>query len=240
VLHEKNPIFYFSDDFQKYHKVVLGSERSRHTYMRRLNTIEKLSDGIRGKRVLDMGCGYGFRTVGIAKKGAHHVIGIDEDNIRIREGQLFAKENQIGNIEFAVMDAGHTEFDDESFDVIIADEMIHHVDNLPGLIKEMHRILKGGGVTIISDHNRLSIPSELIRTIYFKKEKERVFTAEEIRHLLISMQFKDIRYNHIIMTMPFHNMSRFLMQINYAIEYVIERIPVFQLQCGLYVIRGKK
>jgi ubiquinone biosynthesis O-methyltransferase len=230
----------FSSDFKKYHNVVLGSERSRHTYIRRLNTIDELSEGIQGKRVLDLGCGYGFRTMGIAKKGADHIIGIDEDNTRIREGQLFAEQQHINNIEFTVMDAERTEFDDESFDIVIADEMIHHVKNLPGLIKEMQRILKKDGITIISDHNRQSILSELVRTLYFGRERERVFTAQEIRHHLTNAQFKDIRHKHIIMTLPFHNLPSLLMQMNYAIESIIEWTPILQLQCGVYVIRGKK
>ncbi len=235
-----NSIHDFSFDFQKYHKVVLGSERSRHTYTRRLDTIDELSYGIKGKRVLDMGCGFGFRTVGIARRGADHVIGIDKDHLRIQEGRLFADRNQVDHIEFAVMDAEHTQFDDESFDIVLADEMIHHSDNLPGLIKEMYRVTKTGGITVISDHNRLSIPSELLRTLYFRSKKERVFTAKEIEQYMLKSQFSDICYKHIIMTLPSHNLPKVLMDINYAVEAIIERIPFLNLQCGVYVIRGRR
>ena len=63
----------------------MGSERARHTYNRPFLTIKKLANGLERKRVLDIGCGYGFRTIGIAKKGVESVTGIDLDRERIRD-----------------------------------------------------------------------------------------------------------------------------------------------------------
>lgn len=230
----------YSIGFQKYMKVVAGSVRSRHTYLRRLDTIDELSGGIKGKKVLDIGCGYGFRTIGIAKRGASFVIGIDTDGERIREGKLFAKKYELDNVQYHVRDATHTEYKDESFDIVIADEMIHHVDDLPALMKEIHRILRRAGIVVISDHNRLSLPSEILRTIHFGKEKQKVFTAKEIEHLLKNANFSSVLYKHIIMTLPLHNIPKFILTLNNYAEAIIERTPLLRLQCGVYVIRGMK
>jgi ubiquinone/menaquinone biosynthesis C-methylase UbiE len=230
----------FSSDFKLYHKVVLGSERSRHTYARRLNTIDELCESLRGKRVLDLGCGYGFRTMGIAKKGAEHVIGIDQDTARIREGQSFAEKSQIKNVRFAVMDAVRTEFNDESFDVVVADEMIHHVDNVDKVLKEMIRVTRKGGRIIISDHNKWSIMSEMVRLARFGKERAKLFSPKEIAYLFDELSLRDIVYKYIIFTIPFSATPDIILRLNYRIENIIEHLPLLRAQCGVYVVRGIK
>jgi ubiquinone/menaquinone biosynthesis C-methylase UbiE len=67
------------------------------------------------------------------------------------------------------MDAANLVFEDESFDLVLADEMIHHISDLPIVFNEIHRMLTTSGAAVISDHNRLSVPSEFIRTMYFGK-----------------------------------------------------------------------
>jgi SAM-dependent methyltransferase len=138
------------------------------------------------------------------------------------------------------MDASSLEFEDEKFDILLADEMIHHLDNLPKVFSEMYRVIKDNGVVVISDHNRLSVPSELIRTVYFGKDKERVFTPKEVKKLLVDAHFKDIVYKHIIFTLPFSNAPRFLLKVNYLFESILESTPLLRTQCGVYVIRGIK
>ena len=147
-----------SEEFAAYQKAVTGSERARHTYNRRMDTIRDLADGFTGKRILDIGCGFGFRTLGIAERGATRIIGIDMDKYRIQEASIFARAKEVDNVEFRMMDAAALEFEAEYFDVVIADEMIHHLEDLPAVVSEMHRVLAFGGIAVISDHNRQILP----------------------------------------------------------------------------------
>ena len=229
-----------SDSFHTYQKAVIGSERSKHTYMKRLNAIRKLAGGYDGKQILDIGCGFGFRTIGVAQHGALSVAAIDVDEQRIAEAAGYARECNVANADFRVMDAAQLEFDNESFDIILADEVIHHLDHLPRGFGEMHRVLQKGGVTVISDHNRLSILSEIVRTAYFGKQKERVFTAKEVKRFLKEANFHDISFKHIGFTMPFARAPKLLLQLNYLLEAFIELTPILRTQCGVFVIRGVK
>lgn len=229
-----------SETFHAYEKAVIGSERARHTNTKRLNTIRELARGFEGKKILDIGCGFGFRSVGVARSGASKVIGIDLEHERIQEAGEYSRQQGVQNTEFYFMDAASLEFEDEKFDILLADEMIHHLDDLPKVFSEMHRVIKNNGVVVISDHNRLSLPSELLRTVYFGNDKERVLTAKEVKKLLADAHFKDIIYKHIIFTLPFSNAPRFLLKVNYLFESFIESTPLLRTQCGVYVIRGIK
>jgi len=226
--------------FDAYRMVVCGSERSKHTYSKRLLTVEEMAISFVGKRILDIGCGYGFRTLGIANLGAKCVIGIDLDADRIRQADEHAKSVGVTNVQFKCMNSECLEFENNSFDIVTADEMIHHAKNLSTTVSEMYRVTKPGGVTVISDHNRWSLPSYLTRAIMFKNHRTRVFSAKQIQVILRETGFKDIHYRHILFTMPFQTIPSFILKMNYALEYIIERTPFMRLQCGVYVIRGIK
>lgn len=227
-------------EYNAYFKAVMGSERARHTYQRRLETIEKLAGGFEGKRILDIGCGMGFRTAGIANKGVESIVGIDLDYERVRKATGFVNSLGIHNINFLFMNAQSLAFSNESFDLVIADEMIHHVKNLPKVIEEVFRVMKKGGGLIISDHNKYSFFSELIRFIYFGQGRETLYSVFQINKLLKKFSFQHIAYKHIIFTFPFSRTPHLLLKLNYIIETLLERTPILNLQCGVYVIRGVK
>gem|GEM_PF-5970006 len=208
--------------------------------MKRLNAIDALARGFKGKRILDIGCGFGFRTIGVAQNGALSVSAIDLDEQRIKEAAFYAQQRNVENVNFRVMDATCLEFEDESFDLVLADELIHHLDNLPMAFKEIYRVLKNRGLAIISDHNRLSVLSELVRTVYFGKEKERVLTAKEVKKLFIEANFHNIVWKHTIFTIPFSNAPKIYLKFNSLIESLIESTPILRTQCGIYVIKGVK
>jgi ubiquinone biosynthesis O-methyltransferase len=240
-IHEMNCTATFnSNQHRAYLSAVLGSERAKHTYRRRLETIQGLANGLSGKRVLDVGCGYGFRTLGLASKGAEALVGIDLDRNRVSAAIEYARHIEINSITFQVMNAQRMEFEENAFDVVVADEMIHHVENLPAVIREMYRVTKQNGITVISDHNKWSIPSQVLRSIYFRKDKQRVFSARQVQGFLEKVGYRNVTYKYILFTLPFHKIPRPIFSLNRMIESMIEKTPLLRLQCGVYVIRGFK
>ncbi|HTE48674.1 MAG TPA: class I SAM-dependent methyltransferase [Candidatus Paceibacterota bacterium] len=97
--------------------------------------------------VLDAACGSGYGSK-ILSHSAQHVTGIDLS----RHAISYAQEH-FGNssINFRVGDLGKKfEFSDDSFDAIVSFETLEHVVDQDFMLKEFKRVLKPGGVLVIS------------------------------------------------------------------------------------------
>jgi ubiquinone/menaquinone biosynthesis C-methylase UbiE len=107
---------------------------------------------LRGKRVLDVGCGPGFWARHLSRLGADYV-GID---ISPRSATLARRSLELhglrGRIE--VGNAESLPFDDESFDAVISEGVIHHTPDTMACIGEIHRVLKNGGRAAVSVYHR--------------------------------------------------------------------------------------
>jgi ubiquinone/menaquinone biosynthesis C-methylase UbiE len=93
---------------------------------------------MRGKTVLDYGCGRGEMSVKYLAAGAAAVVGIDISEKYVDEAR------QRCNAEFRVMDAHKLEFAEESFDFVVGKGILHHLD-LKTALMEIKRVLKPGG-----------------------------------------------------------------------------------------------
>ncbi len=98
---------------------------------------------ITDKYLLDLGCGAGENSVYFAKKGARCVAS-DYSPGMVEVAVKLAEANGV-KIEGKVMDAMALEFPDNTFDVVYASNLLHHLPNPKLAIREMHRVLKPGG-----------------------------------------------------------------------------------------------
>jgi SAM-dependent methyltransferase len=101
-----------------------------------------------GKRVLDLGCGTGYGTAELARTAAA-VTGVD-----IAEDAVAYASAHYPGINFQQASCTATPFDDRSFDVIVAFEVIEHLQYWKGLLAEARRLLAPGGVFLVSTPNR--------------------------------------------------------------------------------------
>ena len=99
---------------------------------------------LRGRYLLDLGCGAGESSVYFARKGAHCVAADNSHGMVETAGRL-AKRYGV-DIETRVIDAMQIDFDSNVFDIVYAANVLHHVDGDRAL-REIHRVLKPGGVT---------------------------------------------------------------------------------------------
>jgi SAM-dependent methyltransferase len=76
----------------------------------------------KGARVLDLGCGAGVPVAKCLSEGGHHVVGVDNS-----PGQIGLARQYVPAAEFVISDFSAAEFDDESFDAIVAFYSITHV-----------------------------------------------------------------------------------------------------------------
>lgn len=97
------------------------------------------------KNVLDVGCGAGGKSMYYLKLGAKKVVGIDIVERYREESAALMRSVGAEGFEFRVEDAAATSFESETFDTIIMNDSMEHVDKPEAVLCEMRRILKKGG-----------------------------------------------------------------------------------------------
>ncbi len=108
---------------------------------------EKLGD-LHGKRVLDYGCGHGMAAVVLARAGAN-VTAFDLSPGYVNEARERARANNV-KVECIVADGEELPFPDASFDAVWGNAILHHLD-LAKVGRELHRVLKPGGVAVFCE-----------------------------------------------------------------------------------------
>jgi ubiquinone/menaquinone biosynthesis C-methylase UbiE len=105
-----------------------------------------------GMRLLDIGCGPGTITLGLAEAVAPgEVIGLDLRPEVVAAAQALARERGVTTVRFQVGDAYHLPFPDASFDAVFASQVLFHLQDPLAVLKECRRVLAPAGVAGIRD-----------------------------------------------------------------------------------------
>lgn len=135
-----------------HHDSVLRSHRWRTVdnsagYL--LPTIGTLSPAA---QVLDVGCGPGTITIGLATLlGDGGVVGIDAAPDVLDVARAEALRQGQGNVSFEVGDVYHLAFDDDTFDVVHAHQVLQHLTDPVAALVEMRRVCRCDGVVAARD-----------------------------------------------------------------------------------------
>lgn len=106
----------------------------------------ELIGALRGKRVLDFGCGYGGRTVGYATTyRAAEVVGVEPFPHVVEKCRAFAKWQGVSNCKFLLNDQTTIPLPDSSIDVAVSYDVFEHVANPAAMLFELRRVLVPGG-----------------------------------------------------------------------------------------------
>jgi len=100
-----------------------------------------------GMKVLDVGCGVGGPMMEISRFSGASVVGINNNAYQVSRGERHIKAAGLSSIASIIKgDFMNIPFPDESFDSIYAIEAICHAPDKVGIYKELHRVLKPGGM----------------------------------------------------------------------------------------------
>jgi len=105
-----------------------------------------------GLRVLDIGCGGGLLSEPMARLGAS-VVGADASETNIAVASLHTSEAGLA-IDYRATTAEALAEAGETFDIVLAMEIVEHVADLPLFIAETARMVKPGGLMVLSTINR--------------------------------------------------------------------------------------
>jgi len=195
--------------------------------------ILKVIGNVKGKIVLDLGCGNGKYSIILAKRGAN-VIAIDKSKHQI---EIAKKRNSHHKIKYSVVDGANlSEIKNESIDVIFMNFIIPDIEGKRKLIKifsETMRVLKPNGRLIFStihplylspDQDPYDRPTDFKKKNYFKEGyiyKSRAITTKG----------KKIVFDETHFSLAF--LSKVLKRSGFIIEQIFESKQVPKL--GMYL-----
>ena len=101
-------------------------------------------------RVLDVGCAFGVHAFELNRKLGCQVTGIDINEHNLKLARRIQTVLGAEKVSFHYADILNANFSDEEFDAVLISQVIEHIRNDNGLIKEINRILKNDGVLVLS------------------------------------------------------------------------------------------
>jgi ubiquinone/menaquinone biosynthesis C-methylase UbiE len=202
--------------------------------------IEMLAAHIRPEmKALELGCGAGLFTAGIAASGAA-VAAIDISPDLLKEA---AEKVKAGNVSFLRENAYDMSFPDASFDCVAGSSVLHHLD-LGLALKEIFRVLKNGGIACFTEPNMLNPQIALQKNIPWLKRRlgdspdETAFFAWQLKKELSRHGFEDITVTPFDFLHP--AIPARLIPILKPLCDCAEKIPLLRAIAGSLYIECKK
>ena len=168
--------------------------------------VRSLGD-LAGKRVLEIGCGTGIVSVILAKRGAQHVEAIDISEKSIQLAVRRAKANDVADhIHFQAMSVYEMDYSENSFDLIVGFNVLHHI-NIEDVVDKIYHPLKPGGSAYFLEPFGNALWLERLRLLVPVRVRE-----EDKSHYQEKLKYKDVepfrlRFNKVECT-EFHLFSR--------------------------------
>ena len=130
-----------------YHSVIIDSYRRRTAETCAAFLLPRLEPDA---EVLDVGCGPGTITLGLARR-ARRVVGLDASEAMVEQARGLAAEADAANVGFEVGSAYELPFDDGSFDVVYAHQVLQHLGDPVRALRQAYRVLRPGGLVAVRD-----------------------------------------------------------------------------------------
>ena len=154
---------------EEYYKEWIEKQMKKRIQMWR-KRLGELKEYKKGGRLLDVGCGVGT-FLGLAKKEGFEIYGTEISEYACS----YAKNRLKGDIFCGDLEKAH--FSPESFDIVTVWHTLEHLPNPLASLKEIHRILKKGGLLVVAVPN---LNNYILRILYLlaKGKKLMLFSGQ--------------------------------------------------------------
>jgi SAM-dependent methyltransferase len=109
--------------------------------------LRSLFPDFRGKRVLDLGCGFGGLCRYVSEQGAAHVVGIDSSERMLEDARARTSQE---NVTYQLASMTDFQFEAGSFDVALSTLALHYVERVEPLFHKVADVLVPGGSFVMS------------------------------------------------------------------------------------------
>ena len=154
--------------------------------------LEPLFPELKGKTVLDIGCGYGWHCKYAADHGAASVLGIDLSEKMLAEA---AKRNAAPNVRYEHCSITQFSYPKEQYDLVLSNLALHYIADLDEIYRKVYLCLKKGGTFLFNiEHPAFTagVKQEFIRDengqalywplddYFYPGERETIFLGKKI------------------------------------------------------------
>lgn len=109
--------------------------------------LKPLFPDLYGKKVLDLGCGYGWHCKFAAEQGAESILGIDLSEKMIAEA---TKQNSDEHIIYRVCRLDEYDYPANAWDCVVSNLVLHYVEDLEAVFRKVHDTLKSDGTFLFN------------------------------------------------------------------------------------------
>jgi SAM-dependent methyltransferase len=177
-----------SERYGEHHRTARGREFV-YAGRERVDLFRRYVDGP-GRRVLDLGCRYGALTKEYA--AGNDVVGVDVDREALAEAAKLGIETRWADVDEPLP------FDEGSFDVVVAGELLEHVRDPERLAREVERVLRPGGTFVGSVPNAFRVKNRLRFLLGRKPEDDpthlHMFSPDDVRRLLARFDHPQLHF----------------------------------------------
>jgi SAM-dependent methyltransferase len=143
-----------------------------------------------GRKVLDLGCRDGALTRAYSE--GNELVGVDADREALEEAKKLGIETHWADLD------GPLPFPDESFDVVVAGELLEHLRDPARLVGEAQRVLRPGGTFVASVPNAYRAKNRLRFLLGRKPEDDpthlQMFSSANVRALLAGFEEPELHF----------------------------------------------
>ena len=104
--------------------------------------LQPLFPKLQGKKVLDLGCGYGWHCKYAAQMGAAEILGIDSSQKMIAKA---VADNSDDKIKYKVCGVEEYIYPENTYDLVVSNLVLHYIENLANVYQKVYCTLKVGG-----------------------------------------------------------------------------------------------
>ena len=119
--------------------------------------LQKLLPDFSGKRVLDLGCGFGWHCRYAVEKGASYVLGLDPSENMLARAREMTEDTRV---EYRLQSMEEYEYPENAFDVVISSLALHYVESFTDISRKVFRCLERQAVflgeTMVKYHRTLT------------------------------------------------------------------------------------
>lgn len=109
--------------------------------------LKPLFPPLRGKAVLDLGCGYGWHCRFAVEQGASRVLGLDLSRKMIAEAEKRSRSDQI---QYRICGIEEYEYPENTWDCVVSNLALHYIEHLEAVFWKVHRTLTSRGIFIFN------------------------------------------------------------------------------------------